>query len=74
MLDGLDEAVTGLKAGESKTFTSTLVGGDFRGQEADITVTVAKVVLTSWVNSSRTSLGAVFAVLASAGETDFSTV
>ncbi len=43
MLEGLDEAVTGLKAGESKTFTSTLVGGDFRGQEADITVTVTKV-------------------------------
>ena len=43
MLEGLDEAVTGLKAGESKTFTSTLVGGDFRGQDADITVTVAKV-------------------------------
>ena len=43
MLDGLDEAVTGLKAGESATFTSTLVGGDFRGQDADITVTVGKV-------------------------------
>ncbi|RMB57806.1 trigger factor [Tessaracoccus antarcticus] len=43
MLEGLDEAVIGLKAGESKTFTSQLVGGDFRGQDADITVTVAKV-------------------------------
>lgn len=43
MLDGLDEAVTGLKAGESKTFTSTLVGGQFRGQEADIEVTVVTV-------------------------------
>ena len=43
MLDGLDEAVTGLKVGESATFTSKLVGGDFRGQEAEITVTVAKV-------------------------------
>ena len=43
MLDGLDEAVTGLSAGESKTFTSTLVGGEFRNQEAEITVTVSKV-------------------------------
>ena len=43
MLEGLDEAVTGLKAGETKTFTSTLVGGAFRGQEADIEVTVTKV-------------------------------
>ncbi len=43
MLEGLDEAVTGLKAGESKKFTSTLVGGQFRGQEADIEVTVQSV-------------------------------
>jgi len=43
MLEGLDEAVRGLKAGESKTFTSTLIGGPFRGQEADITVTVTQV-------------------------------
>ncbi len=43
MLEGLDEAVTGLKAGESKKFTSTLVGGQFRGQEADIEVTVKTV-------------------------------
>ena len=43
MLEGLDAAVTGLKAGESKVFTSTLVGGQFRGQEADIEVTVKTV-------------------------------
>ena len=43
MLEGLDEAVRGLKTGESKTFTSTLIGGPFRGQEADITVTVTQV-------------------------------
>jgi len=43
MLDGLDEAVRGLKTGESKTFVSTLIGGPFRGQEADITVTVTQV-------------------------------
>jgi trigger factor len=43
MLDGLDEAVTGLKAGDSKTFTSTLVGGEHEGEQADIKVTVQKV-------------------------------
>lgn len=43
MLDGLDEAATGLKAGESATFTSTLVGGDHEGEQADVTVTVTKV-------------------------------
>lgn len=43
MLDGLDEAVTGLKAGEQASFTSTLVGGPLRGEEVDITVTVTKV-------------------------------
>lgn len=43
MLEGLDKAVTGLKAGESTTFTSTLVGGQFRGQDADIAVTVKTV-------------------------------
>ena len=43
MLEGLDEAATGLKAGESKTFTSTLVGGSLKGQECDIELTVTKV-------------------------------
>jgi trigger factor len=43
MLDGLDEAVTGLSAGESATFSSTLVGGDLEGEPADIEVTVTKV-------------------------------
>ena len=43
MLDGLDEAVTGLSAGESAEFASTLVGGPFEGEPADIKVTVTKV-------------------------------
>ena len=43
MLEGLDEAVTGLKAGESAQFHSALVGGPLRGQDADIKVTVTKV-------------------------------
>ena len=43
MIDGLDEAVTGLSAGESATFASDLVGGDHAGEEAQISVSVAKV-------------------------------
>ena len=43
MLDGLDEALIGLKAGESKTFTTKLVGGDLAGQDVDVTVTVKDV-------------------------------
>jgi trigger factor len=43
LLDGLDEAAGGLSAGESKEFPTTLVGGDFPGKEAQVTVTVATV-------------------------------
>jgi trigger factor len=43
MLDGLDEAVTGLSAGDSATFSSTLVSGPLKDEEADIEVTVSKV-------------------------------
>jgi trigger factor len=43
MLEGLDEAVVGLSAGESAEFVSTLVGGPLKDSEADITVTVTLV-------------------------------
>lgn len=43
MIDGLDAAVTGLKAGEEAEFSSTLVGGALEGEPADIKVTVKKV-------------------------------
>jgi trigger factor len=43
MLDGLDEALTGMSAGDSTTFKSELAGGAAEGQEADITVTVQAV-------------------------------
>jgi trigger factor len=43
MLDGLDEAVTGLAAGESASFRSVLVGGPLKDEEADVLVTVGKV-------------------------------
>ena len=43
LLDGLDEAVTGLSVGESKEFPTTLVGGDHAGKEATVTVEVKSV-------------------------------
>ncbi|TDC23056.1 trigger factor [Streptomyces sp. 8K308] len=43
MLDGLDEAVTGLEAGGTATFTSELKGGSAAGREAEISVTVTTV-------------------------------
>ena len=43
MIEGLDAAVTGLAAGASVEFASTLVGGPLEGEPADITVTVGKV-------------------------------
>ncbi|PTR31976.1 trigger factor [Rhodococcus sp. OK519] len=43
LIEGLDEAIVGVKAGESKDFTSKLVAGEFAGQDAVITVTVSTV-------------------------------
>ena len=43
MVEGLDEALVGLSAGESRTFSSRLVGGPHRDEDADVTVTVTKV-------------------------------
>jgi trigger factor len=43
MLDGLDEAIAGLEAGQSATFESELAGGAAAGQQADVTVTVQSV-------------------------------
>jgi trigger factor len=43
MLEGLDEALAGMSAGDSATFTSELAGGDAAGQQADVTVTVQSV-------------------------------
>jgi trigger factor len=43
MLEGLDEALTGLSAGESATFATELAGGSAAGQQADVTVTVQSV-------------------------------
>ena len=43
MLPGMDEALLGLSAGESKDFTAPLAGGDHEGEDADCTVTVQAV-------------------------------
>ena len=43
MLDGLDEALTGMAAEETKAFTAPLAGGDREGEDADVVVTVQSV-------------------------------
>jgi trigger factor len=43
LLDGLDEAVLGLSAGEKKTFVTQLVGGSLKGEDVDVEVTVTAV-------------------------------
>lgn len=43
LIDGLDEAIIGLKAGETKVFTTTLAAGEHAGEEAQVTVTVNSV-------------------------------
>ena len=43
MLDGLDDALTDLSAGESVTFSTELAGGAAAGRQADVTVTVQSV-------------------------------
>ena len=43
LIDGIDEAVEGLSAGESATFPTTLVAGEHANSEADVTVTVTAV-------------------------------
>jgi trigger factor len=43
MLEGLDDAVTGMSGGETKTFSTELAGGDHAGEQAEVTVTVHSV-------------------------------
>jgi trigger factor len=43
MLDGLDEALVGMAAGDEKTFSSELVGGDLVGETVDVLVKVSQV-------------------------------
>ena len=43
MLEGMDAALIGMAAGDTKTFQAPLAGGDQEGQDADCTVTVQSV-------------------------------
>ncbi|SDQ05681.1 trigger factor [Quadrisphaera sp. DSM 44207] len=43
MLPGMDEAITGAAAGEERTFTAPLAGGEHAGEDATVRVTVQSV-------------------------------
>jgi len=43
LIEGIDEAITGLSAGEERTFTSKLVAGEHADSDAEITVKVTAV-------------------------------
>jgi trigger factor len=43
LLPGLDEVLVGMSAGDDTTFTTQLVGGDFAGRDADVSVSVKSV-------------------------------
>jgi trigger factor len=43
MIEGLDEALVGMTAGEEKTFATQLVGGDLVGSEVEVAVSVSQV-------------------------------
>jgi trigger factor len=43
LVDGLDDAIVGLSAGESRVFTTKMAAGPHAGKEAEVTVTVGSV-------------------------------
>lgn len=43
LIEGLDDAIIGLKEGETRVFPTTLAAGEHAGQEAQVTVTVKSV-------------------------------
>ena len=43
LLPGLDEVLVGMSAGEEKTFTTQLVGGELAGRDAEVHLTVRSV-------------------------------
>ncbi|MGC9671040.1 trigger factor [Planosporangium sp. 12N6] len=43
LLPGLDDALVGMSAGDSTTFTTQLVGGEYAGRDAEVAVTVRTV-------------------------------
>ncbi|MGB8795833.1 MAG: trigger factor [Mycobacterium sp.] len=43
LVEGLDDAIVGLSAGESKSFTTTMAAGPHAGKDAEVTVTLGSV-------------------------------
>ncbi|HEV2783837.1 MAG TPA: trigger factor [Actinophytocola sp.] len=43
LVEGIDEAIVGAEAGESRTFTTKLLAGEHAGKDAEVTVTVQSV-------------------------------
>ena len=43
LIEGLDDAIIGLKEGETRVFTTTLAAGEHAGEDAQVTVTVKSV-------------------------------
>ncbi len=43
LLDGLDEAIVGMSAGDATTFTTELPGGEHEGEQAEVALTVHSV-------------------------------
>jgi trigger factor len=43
MIEGIDDALRGLSAGESTTFTTQLLGGELSGQDVEVTVDLTAV-------------------------------
>jgi trigger factor len=43
MLEGMDDALVGMSAGESKDFSAPLLGGEYEGRDADCTITLKAV-------------------------------
>ena len=43
LVEGIDDAIVGASAGDSRTFTTQLVAGDHSGKDAEVTVTVQTV-------------------------------
>jgi trigger factor len=43
LLEGIDEALIGMSAGDEKTFTTELANGEYAGREAEVKITVRSV-------------------------------
>jgi trigger factor len=43
LVDGIDDAIIGVRAGETRTFVTKLVAGEFTGRDADVSVAIQTV-------------------------------